>query len=224
MKIQNLFLAEIAGLMLVVGATNAQTANVETPPTLEAEDEAILFKIHDVKPVKDAKGEDVNACDFYVTFYNRSNKDINGAQLDLSWTDNSLLDIVNAEKRESAEKRKNGEDIDANFSYKQITVRQSLKTDRCYVLLDHLSVNVKSCAVKPVGNASFNAGNTCKGLFRFISQENPEYYTDFQPVSYTTQRNADVKERAGQEKEMEEQYQKAVKSIDALTQTLAEIK
>lgn len=245
MKIQNLFLAEIAGLMLVVGATNAQTANVETPQTLEAEDEAILFKIHDVKPVKDAKGEDVNACDFYVTFYNRSNKDINGAQLDLSWTDNSLLDIVNAEKRESAEKRKNGEDIDANFSYtqknnpqqlttsinmpaikayKQITVRQSLKTDRCYVLLDHLSVNVKSCAVKPVGNASFNAGNTCKGLFRFISQENPEYYTDFQPVSYTTQRNADVKERAGQEKEMEEQYQKAVKSIDALTQTLAEIK
>ena len=70
-------------------------------------------------------------------------------------------------------------------AYKQITVRQSLKTDRCYILLDDLSINVKSCA---------------------------------------TQRNSDIKERASQEKEMEEQYKKAVKSMDALTQTLAEIK
>lgn len=109
-------------------------------------------------------------------------------------------------------------------AYKQITVRQSLKTDRCYILLDDLSINVKSCAIKQTGNASFSSGDTCNGLFRFISQENPEYYTDFKPISYTTQRNSDIKERASQEKEMEEQYKKAVKSMDALTQTLAEIK
>lgn len=245
MKIQNTFLSGIAGLMLAAGAANAQTADAKTPSAHEEEDEAILFKVHDVKPIRNSKGDEVNACDFYVTFYNRSNKDINGAQLDLTWVDNSLIDVVNAEKEESAEKHKNGEDIDADFSYtqngnplqltasinmpaikayKQITVRQSLKTDRCYILLDDLSINVKSCAIKQTGNASFNSGDTCNGLFRFISQENPEYYTDFKPISYMTQRNSDIKERASQEKEMEEQYKKAVKSMDALTQTLAEIK
>lgn len=245
MKIQNTFLSGLAGLMLTVGTANAQTADAKTLPAHEEEDEAILFKVHDVKPVKNSKGEEVNACDFYVTFYNRSDKDINGAQLDLTWVDNSLIDVIDAEKEKSAEKHKNGEDVDADFSYtqngnplqltasidmpaiksyKQITVRQSLKTDRCYILLDDLSINVKSCAVKKTGGNSFNSSDACKGLFRFVSQENPEYYTDFKPVSYTMRKNSDIKERAGQEKEMEEQYKKAVKSMDALTQTLAEIK
>lgn len=245
MKIQNTFLSGLAGLMLTVGTANAQTADAKTLPAHEEEDEAILFKVHDVKPVKNSKGEEVNACDFYVTFYNRSDKDINGAQLDLTWVDNSLIDVIDAEKEKSAEKHKNGEDVDADFSYtqngnplqltasidmpaiksyKQITVRQSLKTDRCYILLDDLSINVKSCAVKKTDGNSFNSSDACKGLFRFVSQENPEYYTDFKPVSYTMRKNSDIKERAGQEKEMEEQYKKAVKSMDALTQTLAEIK
>ena len=245
MSVQNMFLSGVAGLMLTAGAACAQTTEAEAPQLAEEEDEAILFKVHDIKPVKNSK-DVVNACDFYVTFYNRSNKDINGAQLDLIWEDDSLLDIIDDEKEKSAEKNKNGENVAADFSYtqqtnpvqltasvnmpaiksfKQITVRQSIKTDRCYILLDNLSINVKSCAVKQTGSSSsLGANNTCNGLFRFVSQESPEYYTDFKPVSYTTQKTADIRERANQEKEMEEQYKKAVQSMDALTQILAEIK
>lgn len=241
MKFQNMFLSGIAGLMLVAGATHVQAVEAKVQPVLEEEDEAILFKVHDVKPIKNSQNDEVKACDFYVTFYNRSNKDINGAQLELTWEDNSLLDIIEDEQEESAQKHKNGENIDPDFSYtksnnslklmtlvnmpaikayKQITVRQSLKTDRCYILLDDLSISVKSCAVKQTGSAS----DACNGLFRFVSQENPEYYTDFKPVSHSSQKNADVKERAGKEKEMEEQYKKAVMSMDALVQTLSEIR
>ena len=54
MKIQNTFLSGIAGLMLAAGAANAQTADAKTPPAHEEEDEAILFKVHDVKPIKNS--------------------------------------------------------------------------------------------------------------------------------------------------------------------------
>lgn len=126
MKIQNTFLSGIAGLMLAAGAANAQTADAKTPPAHEEEDEAILFKVHDVKPIKNSKGDEVNACDFYVTFYNRSNKDINGAQLDLTWVDNSLIDVVNAEKEESAENTRTAKILMPIFLYAE---RQSPAAD-----------------------------------------------------------------------------------------------
>ena len=120
MSVQNMFLSGVAGLMLTAGAACAQTTEAEAPQLAEEEDEAILFKVHDIKPVKNSK-DVVNACDFYVTFYNRSNKDINGAQLDLIWEDDSLLDIIDDEKEKSAEKNKNGENVAADFSYTQQT-------------------------------------------------------------------------------------------------------
>lgn len=245
MKIQNKFCLGIASLMLAAGAANAQSVDGKIVPATEEEDEAILFKVHDVAPVK-ARGSDmVTSCDFYITFYNRSKKDINGAQIDLNWVDNSLTSVILDEKKESAEKYADGETSDANYSYtqeknpsqltasvdmpaiksyKQITTKQNIKTDRCYVLLENLTINVKSCAVKQTGGSSVAGNESCNGLFRFVSQDSPEYYTDFQKISYTTQRNADVKARASMEKEMEEQYQQTVRNMDLLSQTLAEIK
>lgn len=245
MKIQNKFCLGIASLMLAAGVANAQSTDGKIVPAAEEEDEAILFKVHDVTPVKARSSDMVTSCDFYITFYNRSKKDINGAQIDLTWVDNSLSSVILDEKKNSAEKYADGETSDANYSYtqeknppqltasvdmpaiksyKQITTKQTIKTDRCYALLEDLTINVKSCAVKQSGGSSVVGNESCNGLFRFISQENPEYYTDFQKISYTTQRNADVKARANMEKEMEEQYQQTIRNMDLLSQTLAEIK
>ena len=245
MKIQNKFCLGIASLMLAAGVANAQSVDGKIVPAAEEEDEAILFKVHDITPVKALNGDVVTSCDFYVTFYNRSKKDINGAEIDLTWVDNSLTSVILDEKKESAEKYAEGETSDANYSYtqeknpphlmaeikmpaiksyKQITAKQNIKTDRCYALLEDLSINVKSCAVKQSGDANMAGNDTCNGLFRFVSQESPEYYTDFQKISYTTQRNADVKERANMVKELEEQYQQTIRNMDLLSKTLAEIK
>lgn len=245
MKIQNKFCLGIASLMLATGVANAQTTDGKVAPAAEEEDEAILFKVHDVAPVKAKSNDMVTSCSFYVTFYNRSDKDINGAELELTWVDNSLSSVINEEKKDSAEKFAEGETSNANYSYtqeknppklmadinmpaikayKQITTKQNIKTDRCYALLDDLTINVKSCTVKQGGSSNLSSANSCNSLFRFISQDNPEYYTDFQKISYTTQKNADVKARASMEKEMEEQYKQAVRNMDLLSQTLSEIK
>lgn len=252
MRIQKKFWLGIAGLLMTSAAAYAQVsapapvaAPVPAQNDYDSEDEAVLFKIHDVTPVKNKENGSVVSCDFYITFYNRSHKDINGALLDLSWLDNSLADVINEEKEISAEKNRHGEDIDPEFSYtqrnnpvelmvsvdmpaiksfKQITVRSSLKSDRCFVLLRDLSLNVRSCSTKNDSPQMIGNAAGCNGLFRFVSQNNPEYYMEFKKVSYNEQKIAERKQRANQEKEMEEQYKKAVQSFDVLTQTLSEIR
>lgn len=247
----------ILGLLMTAGTANAQVGDVPAAPAQNfaqgpKKDEAILFKVHDINPIKDKEKNGVaDACDFYVTFYNRSPKDINGAVLDLTWIDDSLIEIIDAEKADSAERNKNGENVDPNFSYtqrgnpvdltatidmpaikayKQITVRSRIKTDRCFILLDDLSVNVKSCSAKnDAGSSSMpgsimgqNAG--CNGLFRFVSSKNPEYYMEFRSVSYDEQKAEERKQRAGEEQDLEEKYRKAVEGFDRLSNVLAEIK
>lgn len=257
---KNAFLG-IFGLLFAAGAANAQVADV--PPVLPVQnepmpafvantkDEAVLFKVHDITPVKGRdKDGAVESCDFYVTFYNRSNKDINGAVLDLTWLDDSLIDIIDAEKAESAEKITRGEGVDPNYSYtqndnptnltatidmpaiksyKQITVRSRIKTDRCFVLLEDLSMNVKSCSTKNepgAGTVSVGMGANagCNGLFRFVSSKNPEYYMEFKSISYDEQKAEERKQRVNEEQSMEENYRKAIEGFDRLSNVLAEIK
>ena len=108
--------------------------------------------------------------------------------------------------------------------YKQMTTKQSLDTDRCYVLMNPLSMNVKSCSIKQTENTSFYGDENCSNMFHFVSQDNPEYYMDFQPISFSTQQNVDMKERANQERAVEEQYRKTVRDMDSLSRALSEIR
>lgn len=235
------FFLGIMGLLMTAGVADAQTVGAA-----DDKDEAILFKIHDITPDK-SKEKGVRSCDFYVTFYNRSEKDINGAQIVLNWIDSSLTDVVNDEKADSAERNRKGEPVDANFSYtqrgnpidlsakidmpaiksyKQITVRSSVETDRCFVLLNDLKADVLSCTAK---NDTGNSGNMingggCNSLFRFVSANNPEYYMEFKRVSHDEQKNTERKQRASQEKEMENQYGKTVESFETLSKILSDIK
>ena len=241
MKIQNKFWLGVAGLLLSAGVANAQNADVAA----EEESEAILFKVHDISPIKGGIDGEVTSCEFYVTFYNRSKKDIANAQVDLSWMDDSLSDLIAAEQKDSTERNKKGEKVEANFSYtqklnppqlsvsvkvpplkpyKQMTTKQSLDTDRCYVLMNPLSMNVKSCSIKQTENTSFYGDENCSNMFHFVSQDNPEYYMDFQPISFSTQQNVDMKERANQERAVEEQYRKTVRDMDSLSRALSEIR
>ena len=61
------------------------------------EQPAVLFKIHDVKPLRDRDGN-VTDCEFGVTFYNRTNSDVNKIAMDLTWTDEVVGNVIQMEK------------------------------------------------------------------------------------------------------------------------------
>lgn len=219
----------------------------------EQKDDAVLFKVHDINPVNEKK-DGVEACDFYVTFYNRSPKDINGAVLDLTWIDNSLIEVINDERDENQDKNNKSGNVDSRSSvsesahpidltatidmpalksYKQITTRSRIKTDRCFLLLEDLALNVRSCNAKnepsaPSGQIISGGGmggnQGCNGLFRFISSKSPEYYVEFKNISYDEQKAEERQQRASEEQELESKYRTAVDGFGRLSSTLAEIK
>ena len=103
----------IMGLLAMYGAgeaqaqtgtpvTPAETAVSEAKPRKSKAD-AVLFKIHDIVSISQNDGM-YQACDFFVTFYNRSDKDINGATLNLTWKDDALEEIIQNEMKASNER------------------------------------------------------------------------------------------------------------------------
>ena len=103
----------IMGLLAMYGAGKAQ-AQTGTPVTpaetvvsevkpRKSKADAVLFKIHDIVSINQNDGM-YQACDFFVTFYNRSDKDINGATLNLTWKDDALEEIIRNETKSSDER------------------------------------------------------------------------------------------------------------------------
>ena len=66
--------------------TSAQ-AQTTTEATTTTKPSAVLFKIHEIKPVVNTEGVVTN-CDFMVTFYNRTTKGLRPAKIEMGWTDN----------------------------------------------------------------------------------------------------------------------------------------
>ncbi len=211
--------------------------------------DAVLFKVHDISSVKNTDG-DVVACEFKVTFYNRSPKDISGATLLLSWKDRVINGVIDEELKRSDEKNKMNNDgryvratsatekvtpIDVNASvdmpaikaYKQLTLSSRLQSDRCFLLLGNTDFKVSSCSA--VDNQSSMAmagyGNSdCGGLFKFVSSKEPDYYKEFKKISYDEEKAA---KRTAQEKDTQEvnkAYGEAVDSLNSASSILSRIK
>ena len=70
-----------------------------------AASDGVLFKIHDIVPVKNADGV-VSSCELGATFYNRTDKEISNAALNLIWTDEVIVDAINQEDRNMREAKK----------------------------------------------------------------------------------------------------------------------
>lgn len=67
-----------------------------------AADNAVLFKIHDINPIKNSDGI-VTSCDLGATFFNRTGSEVTNATLNLVWPDDVVSDTIEQEQR--AEKR-----------------------------------------------------------------------------------------------------------------------
>lgn len=223
----------------------AQTSESTSKPR------AVLFKLHDIKPAMDTEGV-ITHCDFMATFYNRTEDSLRQARLELGWTDSvtEKYKIGEEEKEEPNTTRSYsnsrsrdkvlGEilttvDMPALGSYKQVSVKGSVKTEKCFLLLDNLDFRVENCSLvsKNVENndtknykskASREALSGCASLFEYIDSKNPEYYDEFKAVSYSEQERLINDDRKKDVSDLENTYNEVVEKLKQAEDTINKIK
>ena len=209
--------------------------------TASAASDGVLFKIHDVVPVKNADGI-VASCEVGATFYNRTDKEISNAALNLVWTDEVIVDAINQEDRNMREARKqNRQNLPryntATYSssnvtldlrlpmmkpHQQITLKSKIATDRCFLLLNDMEIKVTNCGTAGDDKNIYGRGTAdCSNLFRYISPKNPEYYSEFKEVSSEEIAAQEQSESDRKKQEINTLYKETVNSITALSERLA---
>lgn len=235
----------ISKTVLSLAATFLVAANINAANAATAE-EAVLFKIHDISPVKNNDGE-VVGCDYSATFYNRSDMTIRNATLSLSWKDTAIDGVIEQEKKEdtvknrrersrarSATERTTDKVVEALLEVptikpaKQVMVKSRVNTDRCFLLIENVDFSVKDCnAENSAGQAAGGrrrGESSCTRLFSYVSAEDPQYYLEFKAVTVDEEK-AEIEEKRTKEKnEADEMYKKSVAAIDATSSIVSGIK
>ncbi len=206
-----------------------------------AAEDTVLFKIHDIVPVKNADGN-VVSCDIGATFYNRTANEIKNASLNLVWNDEVIGETINQEERDAKEARRANRKNVARYntssytskdivlklrlpplkSYQQVTLKSKVATDRCFLLLNDMEVDVTNCGVSG-GDSKQKLPmmqSNCEGLFTYISPASPEYYNDFQAISVAEQNTQENTLMQAKKEAFNTAYQDALKQIDTLNKTL----
>jgi len=216
---------------------------------------AVLFKVHDIKPIENTEGV-VTHCDFLVTFYNRTTDSLRQATIDMGWvdsvTDRYVIDEENAQTEVENKKRLNRPTVAANAkktadvttsvempalgAYKQATVKGSVKTEKCFLLLDNLDYNVSACSIigqdgntRPDNSrrqrmtASRNTSE-CANLFEYVDSKNPEYYGEFKDIPFSEQERLLTNEHAQDTTDIQTSYENAIKNFQKATEIMENIK
>ena len=227
-------------------AKNRTVNNVVKPVAAsEVKDQAILFKIHDVIPVKNNDGE-VVGCDYSTTLYNRSDNPISGATLNLKWEDKAISEVIDQEKKEDAKnKQSSGRanstteritdknidalvDVPAIQPLKQVTVQSRVNSDRCFLLIDDPQFEVKNCtvgsAVARSGNSNMGRSGGCSGLFRYVSAEDPQYYLEFKVISVDQEKEEKEAQQKKEKSETDGLYEKTIKAMEMTDSIISTIK
>ena len=200
--------------------------------------DAVLFKIHDVVPVKNADGN-VVSCDVGATFFNRTSNELSNVALNLVWADEVVADAINQEERNAREAQRTARrntpryntatynDRNVSMSlrlpplkpYQQVTLKSKVATDRCFLLLNDMEVNVTNCGSASDAKTPTAKAN-CDNLFRFVSPKSPEYYSEFQAISPEEQNAQEQSQSDQQKQEINNLYKETVNTINTMTQKL----
>lgn len=202
-----------------------------------ADDNSILFKIHDITPVRNSDGL-VTSCDVGATFYSRLQNDVSNVSLRLSWIDDVVNETIAREERAQKEatrlRRTTSRYSTASFNSKnivlnlklptirpdqQVTLKTKVNTDRCFLLMNDPEISVTNCGT---GNsaANKNSGVSCANMFRFVSVKDPEYYTEFQSISLEELKKQEEIELVEQKNEIDKAFNEAIDAVNALTAEL----
>ncbi len=216
---------------LFLGLLAAYAFVAATPAYAINENDAILVKIQDIKPVKNERGV-TTGCEFLSTIYNRTNEDLSELSFDLSWFDEAVQNTITQEKS----MRRNGrDDLRGTEDYispdvistlnipvlkknSQKSMRGKITSDRCFILLEDAKISVSSC--KKDGKDGDKNGLSCQSLFRYISSKSPEYYTDFLAVSVENQKELDNKTKERQSQELDTLFKNAEANLNKASRLL----
>ncbi len=251
MNIAKKFLYSTLLLACVSFVPNAQAQTEE----MSSKPRSVLFKIHEITPVLNAEGLVTN-CDFMVTVYNRTNDSLRPSKIDMGWSD-EVSNIYLADNEEKAEKKavnvntrrsaynrtpqqeekKLGDvvttvDVPALGSYKQVSVKASVKTEKCFMLLDNLEFKISACGI--VGkdeettsrrrNNDISAVSTeCANLFEYIDSQNPEYHGEFKNISFSEQEKQIAEDKKHDISDLEDKYNKVVKNFEKAEKIISNI-
>ena len=213
-----------------------------SPKITHAEQSEVIFKIHDITPIEE-NGE-VKACYFGVTFFNRTPEMISNLSLNLSWMDDVIAEQIEAEKNEkvyddkgnvkgykgqSETEKKTTKKVSALLTIpplpqgKQISIKSSINTDRCFLLLQKPTIVVESCKYGSDKNNDKKAG-VCQNLFTYVSPNADEYYSKFKQISYAEEVESINNKTEREKREMEKIYNDALSAVNRISQTLETMK
>jgi hypothetical protein len=166
----------------------------EKKPATETEETsrsgAILFRIENIKPLENTEGT-VEKCSFVLTAYNRMDKAVKEADLELQWNDKiSGKYIIDGAEVKPVSTKDAVKAITQSVSLYNIAphIQKSftftVDTNKCYLLLDNLVYKVESCATEDdkvvvKNNVQTGKPNSCSDKFDYINSQNPEYYAEF---------------------------------------------
>ncbi len=218
--------------MLAVGLTFGVVDVNAAPASSKESKGAVIFKIHDVVPEKNAEGK-VIYCNVGATFFNRTKEDIANVSLSLSWNDDVIGEIIDIEEREEREKKKNkskdpksrystssftSSDVSVDLKLppiktnQQITMKTKVDTDRCFILLNDMDVVVSNCGTLSASSSK----DACSNYFQYISPKNAEYYTDFKEVSLEEQVTNEDNHVLQLQEDVNKIFDETIKSIDEI--------
>lgn len=222
-------------LMLALGTllfAETSSAAVDAKKKESAsENENVLFKIHDIIPEKNSDGK-VLYCNIGATFFNRTSADISNASLNLVWDDEVISDTIDQEERAEKEyKRTNSRAERSRYSTagftdkvvklslklpplkagQQVSLKTKVLTDRCFLLLNDMDINVSNCGTATMSDKISRGG--CSNLFHYVSPKMPEYYMEFKQQSLDEQIASEDNELAEIQKEMETVFDDTVTTI-----------
>lgn len=192
----------------------------------------VLFKIHDIAPEKDINGN-VIGCNVSVTLFNNYDKALSNTQIALTWDDEVIEEIINQEEFEQKEaihlnpnadrlryptSKTTAPTISTTIkiplinAHQQLSVKNKVNTDRCFLLINDMTVKVNSCSFS--GDASND--RSCKASFVYISPKDPQYFSEFKEISYENAVAAGEKEISKTKIENDDVYNDIVSTLQKI--------
>ena len=202
-----------------------------------SDNDAVLFKIHNIVPEKDMNGK-VLYCNIGATFFNRTPKDISNVTISLTWNDDVIAETIDLEERADREAKRinpsaqtsryttaslSSKDIKATLklppikSNQQVTLKTKVDTERCFLLLGDAEVDVTNCGTAGMTSKSMASSKGCDNLFRYVSPKSAEYYQEFKEVSLEEQNANEDKILDNTQREIDNAYNAALNTIRNIT-------
>ena len=258
MAISKKFLLGTVCSFLAVAPVAAQMSDTATETeglvSVVEKQPAVLFKIHDVKPIRNHEGK-VTSCEFSATFYNRSENNVNDIVMNLTWKDEAIQKVIQAEKEldqkkmreenynnnggqfrlpKSETEKLSSDALNASLkvpdlkAYRQISIKSTIDTDRCFLMIDNPTFKFGSCKVVNAQSTSVTlqrAGSTaCDSLFKFVPATDPEYYKEFKKVTFNEEKKAKVQAQKKEQDELKQIYDKTVVNLSRATDIMGQIR